>query len=191
MNLFLTARLTELNFFLHDSQNWTFFYTTHRIDPFFFIRLKKLNPFFKNMTQRIEIFSICELFLLKFDKKNKELNILFKKWLKRFELSYRKMSQRMKLFFSKQNDSKIFLKNLTQIIEAFLMTERIELSWKTWLKELNHYLNMTHRIEPFFSTWLEELNLLVKYDSKNWNGISKFESKNWTRFFQIWLALRI
>ena len=75
-----------------------------------------------------------------------------------------------------------------------------------WLKGLNLYFHsMTQRIEPSFSTWLKELNLLSKYDSKNWTFFStmtqkielsfrnietvswKYDSKIWTSFLIIWL----
>ena len=39
----------------------------------------------------------------------------------------------------------------------------------TWLKELNpSFLNMTQRIELFFEYWLKELNFFLNIDSKNW-----------------------
>ena len=51
---FVKIWLTKLNFFEFDPQNWTFFLNmTHRIEPFFSIWLKELNPY-QNMTRRIK-----------------------------------------------------------------------------------------------------------------------------------------
>ena len=116
--------LKELNVFFNISQRTEFsmtqridFFTTQRIEPFF-VRLKELNPFSLNLTQRIELF-------LKSDAKNwtffvwlKELNPFFSKWLKELNLFFSKCDSKNGTFFSKM-----------------------------WLKELNLFLNMIQRIE--------------------------------------------
>ena len=83
------------------------------------------------------------------------------------------------------------------------MTQRDELLFWIWLKELNLFLfsNVTQRMNPFFSqnvsiehlfhmsyffTRLKELNLFLNVTQKNW-FFFEYDSKNWTFFFFPWL----
>ena len=147
------------------------FTTTQKIEPLFKILLKELNPcqnmtqriepFFLNVTQRIELFSIWFKKGLFFNMTPKHWTHLFDsknfffKWLKELrtrvtELFFLKnMSHRIELFF---------LHNSQNWTILFSMTHR------NWIL----LFNMTHGIEPIFWIWLKELNhSLIEYDSKN------------------------
>ena len=85
------------------------------------------------------------------------------------------------------------------------MTQRMELFFKKWLKELIFFWNMTHTIEPLFmnlffnmtqrielfcfldlifTVWLREFNFWRKkhIDAKNWTLLLEYDAKNWTLF---------
>ena len=124
----------------YDSQNWTLpINMTHRMEPFFSIWLKELNPF-RNITQRTEPFST-------YDSKN---------WtffsIELFQ--YYSKDENFSICFEELNPFLIWPKELTfgkmsQIFEPFLnMTQRID------------FFHTIQIIEPYFENWLTELNFL-------------------------------
>ena len=160
-----------------------FFNITQRLEPFFLIIWpSRIEPFLKNMTQRIELFK-CDLerrIILQLNSNNwiwlKAWNppvqydsknwTFFSQMTRRLDFSFSNMSDR-KLFFWKKDDSKNwFSENINQIIQT--------LFW--WLKELSSFLNMTQRIEKFHDF----------FDSKNWTYF-EYDSKIWT-FSWMWLT---
>ena len=209
MNFFEYDSKTWIFFFEYDSKNWTFCSnTTQRIEPFpdttqriepFLVQLKELNLFFY-MTQRIELFPVWLTELNFFFKKKKrfteiepflcirlrEMDLFLGHDAKSWTPYFLHMTQRIEPI--------IFL-NMTHRIEpSFIVTQRIELFFSIWFKELNSFLHMTQRIELhfltqrieflfnkrtitqriepffFFSVLLTELNPLKKQisDSKYW-----------------------
>ena len=121
-------------------------------------RIKELNSFLFDVTQRIELF-------FQFDSKNCLLLRNITRWIESF------------FFFSiLLKDLSLFSHNMTFKNWTFLknMTQRIEPSFSIWLKELNLFLNMTHRN---FLNYNSKNCFLQKYDSQN--------SKNWTFFSQM------
>ena len=169
---------------------------TQRIEPFIsWIWRTEFNPLFSNLS-RIELF-LKELNSL-FSDYTQSIELFILTTAQRIE-HFLNMTQRI-VFFKKKNDSKNFLKKKkTQRIELFFskenMTQRTRIFFyncfffwssfeydsflknKNWLSELNLFLsNVTLKIELFFWTLLEELNP------------SHCDSKNWTFFFLlIWL----
>ena len=166
----------ELNFFwkIMTQQNWALpINMTHRMEPFFSIWLKELNPF-RNITQRTEPFST-------YDSQN---------WtffsIELFE--YDSNEWIFSICFEELNPFLIWPKKLTfgkmsQIFEPFLnMTQRID------------FFHTIQIIEPYFENWLTELNFLKlfwelsffqkKKNSKNWKNwtLLGYHSKDWTFF---------
>ena len=198
---FFSIWVNESNpLFQYDSKNWFFFWIWRKELIFFEYWLKELNffecdaknwPFFFDMTQRLI------LFLLNFDKKINELNLLFKSdsknwiWLKGLN------------FFS------MWLKefNFWTLLQIWL-TLRVQPIWTfsydstnwtyfTWLKELNlielsfKELNLLFHDSKnwtFFLKRLNELNFFcvpknctyfVECDPKNWTFFVECDPKNW------------
>ena len=129
LNLFLFKKIwpKEWNSFSkNDSKNWIFFWNmTHTIEPLV------MNLFF-NMTQRIELFCFLDLiftvWLREFNFWKKKKHIDAKNWTLLLEYDaknwtlFKNTTQRIELFFSKENDSKnwtFFFSNTTQRIEFF------------------------------------------------------------------------
>ena len=144
----------------NDWKNWTFFN----------IRLKELNLFSENMTQRIEPFVNMTERIELFSLWLKEWNLLFS-WIRRDELNH-------------------FL---------LTMTDRIELFLKYDSKNWTFFLNGTQRFEPSFehvsmnwtfflnnsTTWASSVKYdLRKYDSKNWH-LFLFDSKKLNFFHDV------
>ena len=184
--------LKELNFF-HGSKNLNLLFNewlkelkhflNQRIEPFFKNTTQRTERFF-NMTQRIEYDSkVWTFFLFQFDRKNffiwlTELNpfvkydsknwTIFWMWLQ--ELNFECDSKNWTFFWMWLKESNLFFfLNGSQRFEPSLrkiwLTE-IEPFFSTWLIE----------IEPFFSTWLIEIEpFFLNYDSKK------------LMFFETWL----
>ena len=180
--------------FQYESKNWTLFLIWLKELNFFEYWLKELNffecdaktwTFFLDMTQRLI------LFLLNFDKKIKELNLLFKSdsknwiWLKGLNFFF-SVTQRIQFLNSFTNMA--YSKSSTHLnlfiwlneLDLFYMTQRIEPYWI-----------ITQRIESSFS-WLKELNFLKRLnelnifcDPKNWTFFVECDPKNWT-FCWMW-----
>ena len=197
---------------------------TLRIDPlllitfsFFWIRLRELNIFFVNMSQRIflkkNVTQRIETFLVWlwnwtffFRRRLKELNLFLIRLIV-FFCKRNNDSQNWPFFFSKKKKNSknwtFFFKCETKKIEPFFsnVTRRIE-SFSSRLTELN----------PFFLVRLWELNTFlnttqriefISYDSKNWTSFSNvtqkiepflffaYDLKNWTFFFFFWTWLKV
>ena len=135
-------RINELNLFEYDAKNRTLFQKWP-------IELNLFLWTLTNMIHRIElIFSIWHRFEF-LSIRLKELNILFEIWVTELNLFWKMDSKNWTLF-------SIWPQELNP--------------FKTWLKELNHFLpNMTQRIEPFFFSW-------GGCDSKNWTFFEKYVS---------------
>ena len=168
---------------LNDSQSWIFFLNiTQRIEPFFLICFKELNPFL-NMIQRIEFLSDI------YDSKSKNRTFFFSIRLNEsntFFCMWFMFSNDLKNFFWVQN----FSNNWFFIwLKEWYLTQRLEIYvFEIWFKELDFFFNtrrleaffskimtqrikpffcMTQRIEPFF-VWRKELNLFFLFAAKNW-----------------------
>ena len=119
---FLECDSKNWTFWNYNSQNWTVFFVTQRIELFCCVLLKELNFFW--MTQRIEPFVIYQKYL-------KELNLLLHD------------SKNWTFFF--ENDSQnwtFFFLNTTHRIEPFFFEygpKNWTLSW-IWRKELNRLI---------------------------------------------------
>ena len=165
--------LKDLNFFFFEI--WL-----KRIESFFSRNMtqKELNLFFiRNMTQKeLNLFSLENwTFFFKYD--SRELNFFVLDMIQRIEpfvsitQSFSKMIQRF------------FLKNKT--------TQRIEIFYNIWLKELTLFFwtyvqklilfRMIHRIEPSLHDSKNWTFFFWKYDSENWT-FCKYDWKNWTFF---------
>ena len=122
---------------------------------------RRIGTFFFNTTQRIEhFFSVTQRmnFFLQ-DSKNWTF---FWTWLKDLQP-----------FFHK----KMTFKNWTSFL--FSMTQRIELFFQRWLRELNFFLKWLEELNPFFI-----LTQRIEYDSKDWTSIWL---TGFVFFFLIWL----
>ena len=226
--------------------NLLLFHDAKKIEPIFWNVTQRIEPDFQKFAQRIEHSSLGDwknwvLFsewlkdFVEYDSKNrtflwiwlKVLNLFFNmtqgiessfsEWLEDLNFILH-MSQRIKPFLEKKKMTRRIdlLKNINQIIENFLMTQRIELLLqRPWLTELNLFsydsqnwtllFNMTQRIEPFlknmshqiffakniqriehFLIWLKELNLL--FDMTPRTELFLLEELNpFFFFFQIWI----
>ena len=178
-----------MNFFSHESKNWTLFW----------IWLKELKNFHDFLTQRIEPFlnmTRKSEFFLECDSQN---------WT--FLLT-----QRNEFFFSewqrfcwiRLKESNLCL-NMSHRIEPVLEFHSMDWTLCTkGLKELDpkrlfeqQNLLMTWWIGPFFSIWLKELIFFSKISLNYWpfltsltelNSFLEHDSQNWTFFFlRIWL----
>ena len=189
--LFFSMWPKELNFFSvwlkelspfkkYYSMNWIFFFFQYysKTWAFFFliIWLSRIEPFLKNMTQRIELFK-CDLeprIILQFDSNNWI-------WLKALNPPFEYVPKNWTLFW-------------TWLTETYwvIITQRIVLS-----KNMTH---KTQRIEPSFHKWLEDLTFLFQiclieitffFLKKRWLEeliFWKYQS-NYTNF--IWMTQRI
>ena len=121
----IRIRLTELNFFQYDSQNWTCFFFLNMtfffdIELFFFwIRLEEMK--FSNTTQRIQLFSLIWL---------QELNLFcMTLWIELFFQEIWLDSSNWTSFYE-------FLFKMTKRVEVFLLTQELNLSClPMWLNE--------------------------------------------------------
>ena len=142
-------------FWKFDSKDWTFESVTQSTEPFFF-----------NMSQRIE--PTFPIWL-------KELIFFFWIWLKEL-IFFLILTQRIQFLNSFTNMA--YSKSSTHLnlfiwlneLDLFYMTQRIEPYWI-----------ITQRIEPFFFSWLKELNLFFECDAKNWTFF--FEETQWIEYF--------
>ena len=154
---------------------------THRMEPFFSIWLKELNPFqyySKNWTL--------------FNKWLEELNIFstrtFSIWLKRWKFSF--LIWRVEPTFLWFTDL-TFIDEMSQIFEPFLnMTQRIELfssvshNWAlffNWLTEWNFLKLLLELILQKNSERIERIELWKNW--KNWTLLG-YHSKDWTFFVE-------
>ena len=159
--------LIELNFFLHESKNWTFFCNmTQRNEPSFATWLEQLNllfyitqliepSFWKTTIQRIELLFI----------RLKELN-LFWIWRKELNLFFANMTQRIELF--------LFFSNMTQRIDLFKKHDlknwtsrkkwlmELNLSSWIWRKELNFFLRCGKELNLFFFHMTQRIHLFIR-----------------------------
>ena len=160
----------ELNLFdYHMTQkNWTF------IEPFFLSMTQRFELFFWNMTQKNWI-----LFLSKYDSKRIESFFVSEIWLKKNCIFFFwNMTQKELNLFSLENWTFLIwiwfkeLNLLWVLLKVFhiwfkdffkkknQMTQRIEIFYNIWLKELTLFF-FEHMFKNwFFSVWFTELNLL-------------------------------
>ena len=159
----------------YDSQNWTLpINMTHRMEPFFSIWLKELNPF-RNITQRTEPFSTYDsknwtffsIELFQYYSKDKNFSICFEElnpfliWPK--ELTFWKNESNIwtlfehdskNWFFSYDSNNWALFWKLAHRIEFFEVILSIEFFFfkkKTQrIERIEPFLEITQRIELFF-----------------------------------------
>ena len=179
----------ELFFQPFDSKNWAFFYICPKLKKFFFLKKKTS----QKMTQRIGPKFLTQRYVFLYGSKNFFLYDS-KNW-------FFCMTQRIKTFFFEYDAENwnLFLwiwrrelmpfsflpqrietfSSLPQMIEFFskILTQRIELFFLIWLKEMKSekkktqrvelFFCMTYRIEPllFSLIWFKELNFVSKKET--------------------------
>ena len=203
----------------YDSQNWALpINMTHRMEPFFSIWLKELNPF-RNITQRTEPFSTYDsqnwtffsIELFEYDSNEWFFSICFEElnpfliWPK--ELTFGKMSQIFEPFLNMTQRIDFF--HTIQIIEPyFKIGSQNWIFWsyfKNWvfffkkkktqrIERIEPFLDITQRIELFFVEHMTQRTwtFFSQFDSKMIQILGPFshDSKNWTFLFT-WLKYLI
>ena len=76
----------------------------------------------------------------------------------RIELSYSNLSQRIKLFWKKKDDSKNWFFQLTQKLNFLKLLKELNMT-----QRIDNFFNMTQRIEPSFEDVSMELNLFFRW----------------------------
>ena len=174
---------TELNHFFMWPRNRTLLSNmSHRNWTFLFFMTQRIEPFFLNMTRRMNLFSWIWRkdwsFSLKFWQ-NQRIEPSFQKWLKELNFLLELCLKELNFFFWKmtrrnffQYDSKNWTFCLIQRIEPLfrIMTHRCKffLVWLTemWLKELNFLFYCDSNFFLTFLKWLKELNFFSKISLK-------------------------
>ena len=169
---------TQLNTFLIQRIEHSFWTRLTKLNSFFGMWLKELNRIFKNLTQRIEHSSLG-------DSKNWTL---FTKWHKELN-PFLNMTHR--------NFSELQLKKfsyeicLTKLKELNLLFTNVSKNWTFWRKNMTHrtepFFHVTHGIEPFFPKWVIEIEPFFLHDSKNWTLLFWIWLKELNFFFEYWL----
>ena len=176
LNPFFDAK-TQLNTFLIQRIEHSFWTRLTELNSFFGMWLKELNRIFKNLTQRIEHSSLGD----------KELNLLHK-MTQRIEPFCEHDSQKLFWITTQKFLMKYDSQNSKNWTFFSQMSRRIELfEEKTWLTELNPFFHVTHGIEPFFPRWAQEIEPFFFTWLKELNP-SFFEL--WLKelnFFEYWL----
>ena len=140
LNLFFNdSKNFSIDFFECDSKNWTFFFWGGENSNYRTLLL---------LTQRIDFFStwLTEL---------NQFFLILQNWTLLFNMILRNWTLLL-LTNMTQSVSFFFVENVSKNWTLFLsMTQRIELLFQKWLKELNFFFKMTQRIEPPFPIWLK------------------------------------
>ena len=172
VQLFLCSNKTQRieNFLQFDSKNCVFFFKWLKgFNSFFWIWLKRVEPFLLNMTQRIQLLEKKAQRIEFFLERLKQIGFLV--WLKELNLFFAWPTE-LNLFFEKY-DSKNWTLFMTHRIEPLFMTHRIELLFEYDSKNWISFLSMTQRIELFSKRKrLTELN-------------PSFHSQKWTLLFNM------
>ena len=182
----------------YDSRNWTLpINMTHRMEPFFSIWLKELNPF-QNITQRTEPFSTYDsknwtffsIELFQYDSKDLIFSICFEDlnpfliWPKELTF-FGKMTQIFEPFFNMTQRIDFF--HIIPIIEPYLKIGSQNWFFKSYSKNRFFFQKKLIELKELNLSWLslKRLNFFCwKYDSKNWTFFfSQFDSKNCSFFF--------